>query len=161
MRMHRVGVISDISAGLRLEAAFSSSYRSQLFAASIEFVLVTEGGGADARDFFKSCLKSKPQVTYDHHGSRNSCHLGIHIALPQSCVFQILHVALSPKMLSDGSRPPRGDVVDFAEPNDPDNPRYWTFGKKVLTTFLYGLTTLSSTWASAAYSITPNLYCRF
>jgi hypothetical protein len=45
-----------------------------------------------------------------------------------------------------------GDRVDFDGPNDIYNPQNWSFAKKSLNTFLYGLTTLGSTWASAAYS---------
>ncbi|CAI9634537.1 unnamed protein product [Alternaria burnsii] len=45
-----------------------------------------------------------------------------------------------------------GDRVDFDGPNDTYNPQNWSFAKKSLNTFLYGLTTLGSTWASAAYS---------
>ncbi|CAN9170199.1 unnamed protein product [Alternaria sp. RS040] len=44
------------------------------------------------------------------------------------------------------------DRVDFDGPNDIYNPQNWSFAKKSLNTFLYGLTTLGSTWASAAYS---------
>ncbi|KAF2704393.1 MFS general substrate transporter [Pleomassaria siparia CBS 279.74] len=44
------------------------------------------------------------------------------------------------------------DKVDFDGPDDTYNPQNWSFNKKALNTFLYGLTTLSSTWASAAYS---------
>ncbi|KAI8826001.1 major facilitator superfamily domain-containing protein [Fimicolochytrium jonesii] len=45
-----------------------------------------------------------------------------------------------------------GTVVDFAGPDDPYHPLNWPFTKKSLTTILYGLTTFSSTYASAAYS---------
>ena len=45
-----------------------------------------------------------------------------------------------------------GDRVDFDGPNDIYNPQNWSFAKKSLNTFFYGLTTLGSTWASAAYS---------
>ena len=41
-------------------------------------------------------------------------------------------------------------LVDFEGPDDPFNPMNWTFKKKTSTTVLYGLTTLTSTWASAA-----------
>jgi DHA1 family multidrug resistance protein-like MFS transporter len=50
---------------------------------------------------------------------------------------------------SDGAN---GDRVEFDGPDDTYNPQNWSFSKKTLTTFLYGLTTLGSTWASAAYS---------
>lgn len=40
--------------------------------------------------------------------------------------------------------------VKFDGACDAYNPQNWSFNKKVLNTFLYGLTTLSSTWASAA-----------
>ncbi|KAF2675771.1 major facilitator superfamily transporter multidrug resistance [Lentithecium fluviatile CBS 122367] len=45
-----------------------------------------------------------------------------------------------------------GDRVEFDGPNDAYNPQNWSFSRKTLNTFLYGLTTLGSTWASAAYS---------
>ncbi|KAG8168696.1 hypothetical protein KVR01_001445 [Diaporthe batatas] len=44
------------------------------------------------------------------------------------------------------------DIVDFDGPHDPYKPINWPTRKKVATTFLYGLVTMSATWASAAYS---------
>lgn len=43
-------------------------------------------------------------------------------------------------------------VVDFDGPDDPYRPLNWPFRKKVITTLLYGLTTMGSTWASSVYS---------
>jgi MFS family permease len=43
-------------------------------------------------------------------------------------------------------------IVDFDGPDDPYNPMNWTHRKKVITTVLYGLTTMGSTWASSVYS---------
>lgn len=43
-------------------------------------------------------------------------------------------------------------VVHFDGPNDPYRPLNWPFKKKAITTVLYGLTTMGSTWASAVYS---------
>jgi len=42
------------------------------------------------------------------------------------------------------------DLVDFNGLEDTYNPHNWSFNKKTMNTLLYGLTTLSSTWASAA-----------
>lgn len=44
------------------------------------------------------------------------------------------------------------DLVDFDGPNDPYHPLNWVTHKKVLTTACYGVITMSSTWASSAYS---------
>ncbi|KAI8584996.1 major facilitator superfamily domain-containing protein [Geranomyces variabilis] len=44
------------------------------------------------------------------------------------------------------------ETVDFDGPEDPYHPLNWPVRKKVLTTVLYGLTTFSATYASAAYS---------
>ncbi|OCT48995.1 putative MFS-type transporter [Cladophialophora carrionii] len=44
------------------------------------------------------------------------------------------------------------DLVDFDGPDDPYRPLNWAMGKKVLTTALYGFTTMSATWGSSAYS---------
>lgn len=44
------------------------------------------------------------------------------------------------------------DIVDFDGPNDPYKPMNWPTRKKIITTYLYGLVTMSATWASAAYS---------
>lgn len=44
------------------------------------------------------------------------------------------------------------DLVDFDGPDDPYKPMNWPTRKKVTTTFLYGLVTMSATWASSAYS---------
>lgn len=40
-------------------------------------------------------------------------------------------------------------VVDFDGPDDPYRPINWPFRKKVVTTALYGFTTMGSTWASS------------
>jgi MFS family permease len=46
--------------------------------------------------------------------------------------------------------------VDFDGPDDPYRPINWPFRKKVVTTLLYGLTTMGSTWASSVYSPAVN-----
>src|SRR5690242_18239357 len=43
-------------------------------------------------------------------------------------------------------------LVDFDGPDDPYRPLNWPTKKKVLTTMMYGLTTMTATWASSAYS---------
>ncbi|UPK95344.1 hypothetical protein LCI18_006279 [Fusarium solani-melongenae] len=43
-------------------------------------------------------------------------------------------------------------LVDFDGPDDPYRPMNWPTKKKVLTTWLYGLVTMSATWASSSYS---------
>ncbi|KAH7153369.1 major facilitator superfamily domain-containing protein [Dactylonectria macrodidyma] len=43
-------------------------------------------------------------------------------------------------------------LVDFDGPDDPYLPMNWPTKKKVLTTLLYGLVTMTATWASSAYS---------
>lgn len=43
-------------------------------------------------------------------------------------------------------------LVDFEGPDDPYRPINWPTQKKVLTTLLYGLCTMSASWASSAYS---------
>ncbi|KAI2462758.1 polyamine transporter 1 [Annulohypoxylon bovei var. microspora] len=43
-------------------------------------------------------------------------------------------------------------LVDFDGPDDPYHPLNWPRNKKVLTTLLYGLVTMSATWASSSYS---------
>ncbi|KAK4941599.1 hypothetical protein LTR10_018476 [Elasticomyces elasticus] len=44
------------------------------------------------------------------------------------------------------------DLVDFDGPEDPYRPLNWSMKKKVMTTALYGFTTMTATWASSAYS---------
>lgn len=44
------------------------------------------------------------------------------------------------------------EIVDFDGPDDPYHPLNWPFRKKVVTTLLYGLTTMGATWASSVYS---------
>jgi hypothetical protein len=44
------------------------------------------------------------------------------------------------------------EIVDFDGLDDPYRPLNWPFRKKVITTMLYGLTTMGSTWASSVYS---------
>ncbi|EXJ82933.1 hypothetical protein A1O3_06750 [Capronia epimyces CBS 606.96] len=44
------------------------------------------------------------------------------------------------------------DLVDFDGPADPYRPLNWAMKKKVMTTALYGFTTMSATWGSSAYS---------
>lgn len=43
-------------------------------------------------------------------------------------------------------------IVDFDGPDDPYRPTNWSFKKKVVTTLLYGLTTMGSSWASSVTS---------
>ncbi|KAJ5898282.1 hypothetical protein N7504_008570 [Penicillium tannophilum] len=43
-------------------------------------------------------------------------------------------------------------IVDFDGPDDPYRPLNWGFRKKAVTTVLYGLTTMGTTWASSIYS---------
>ncbi|KAI9836148.1 MAG: hypothetical protein M1838_005126 [Thelocarpon superellum] len=47
-------------------------------------------------------------------------------------------------------------LVDFDGPDDPYLPLNWPFRKKLITTTLYGFTTMGATWASAVYS--PGIY---
>ena len=43
-------------------------------------------------------------------------------------------------------------IVDFDGPDDPYKPLNWPFRKKVMTTMIYGLTTMGATFASSVYS---------
>lgn len=43
-------------------------------------------------------------------------------------------------------------LVDFDSPSDPYRPLNWPPKKKVVTTLLYGLVTMSATWASSCYA---------
>jgi MFS family permease len=43
-------------------------------------------------------------------------------------------------------------IVDFDGPDDPYRPLNWPTHKKVVTTMLYGLVTMTATYASSAYS---------
>lgn len=47
--------------------------------------------------------------------------------------------------------------MDFDGPDDPYHPVNWSSRKKIITTFLYGLVTMTATWASSAYSAGTNL----
>lgn len=44
------------------------------------------------------------------------------------------------------------DLVDFEGPDDPYHPVNWAMKKKIYTTALYGLTTMTASWASATIS---------
>lgn len=44
------------------------------------------------------------------------------------------------------------NIVDFAGPDDPYHPLNWPLKKKLVTTALYSLTTMSTPFASAVYS---------
>jgi MFS family permease len=44
------------------------------------------------------------------------------------------------------------ELVDFEGPDDPYHPLNWATHKKATTTMLYGLVTMTATWASSAYS---------
>jgi DHA1 family multidrug resistance protein-like MFS transporter len=51
------------------------------------------------------------------------------------------------------NQPTTSDViVDFEGEDDPYRPINWPTRKKITTTLLYGLTTMSATWGSSAYS---------
>ncbi|KAK3496187.1 MFS general substrate transporter [Neurospora crassa] len=43
-------------------------------------------------------------------------------------------------------------IVDFEGPDDPYRPMNWPMKKKIMTTMLYGLITMSASWASSSYS---------
>lgn len=43
-------------------------------------------------------------------------------------------------------------LVDFDGPDDPYRPMNWPTHKKIVTTLLYGLVTMTATWASSSYS---------
>lgn len=43
-------------------------------------------------------------------------------------------------------------IVDFEGPDDPYRPVNWPSKKKAITTLLYGLVTMTATWASSSYS---------
>jgi MFS transporter, DHA1 family, multidrug resistance protein len=49
-------------------------------------------------------------------------------------------------------RTTEADLVDFDGPDDPYKPMNWPLKKKITTTLLYGLVTMSATWASASFS---------
>lgn len=46
----------------------------------------------------------------------------------------------------------KDDLVEFDGPDDPYHPLNWPTRKKVWTTALYGLVTMTATWASSSYS---------
>lgn len=46
----------------------------------------------------------------------------------------------------------RDHLVDFSSPADPYRPLNWPLRRKITTTALYGLVTMSATWASSCYS---------
>ncbi|KAK0725180.1 major facilitator superfamily domain-containing protein [Lasiosphaeris hirsuta] len=46
----------------------------------------------------------------------------------------------------------KDQLVDFDGPDDPYRPMNWPMHKKVVTTMLYGLVTMTATWASSCYS---------
>ncbi|KAH7122005.1 MSF membrane transporter [Dactylonectria estremocensis] len=51
-------------------------------------------------------------------------------------------------------------LVDFDGAEDPYRPLNWPTHKKVLTTLLYGLITMSATWASSSYSAGTDLIAK-
>lgn len=53
---------------------------------------------------------------------------------------------------STSSQPYLGDIVDFDGQHDPYQPINWPLSKKLIHTALYGITTMSTPWASAIYS---------
>jgi hypothetical protein len=44
------------------------------------------------------------------------------------------------------------ELVEFDGEDDPYRPMNWPFRKKVITTLLYGLTTMGATWSTSVYS---------
>lgn len=58
---------------------------------------------------------------------------------------QFTHPLVNEKTLPD-------HVVDFDGEDDPYRPMNWTFKKKAITTFLYGLTTMGTTLSSSIFS---------
>lgn len=62
-------------------------------------------------------------------------------AAVQQFTHPLSHVATTPDVL-----------VDFDSASDPYKPLNWPLRKKVATTLLYGLVTMSATWASSCYA---------
>lgn len=61
--------------------------------------------------------------------------------------------AVAPFSHALGHAPTSEDcLVDFEGPDDPYRPINWPTRKKVITTVLYGLVTMSSTWESSAFA---------
>lgn len=54
--------------------------------------------------------------------------------------------------ISPQDRSWKDDIVTFDSKDDPQNPKNWSYNRKVLTTFLYGSTTMCSTFASSVFS---------
>ncbi|GHJ84329.1 hypothetical protein NliqN6_0731 [Naganishia liquefaciens] len=46
----------------------------------------------------------------------------------------------------------KDDIVTFNTKDDPDNPKNWSYRRKVLITMLFGTTTMCSTFASSVFS---------
>lgn len=44
------------------------------------------------------------------------------------------------------------NIVDFDGPNDPADPLNWSLKRKIITTLLYGYTTMGATWGSSVYT---------
>ncbi|CAH0039979.1 unnamed protein product [Clonostachys rhizophaga] len=59
------------------------------------------------------------------------------------------------------SKPTTKDfIVDFDGADDPYHPINWPTHKKILTTLLYGMITMSATWASSSYSAGTDLIAK-
>lgn len=55
----------------------------------------------------------------------------------------------------------RADLVVFSGPADPEKPVNWPLKKKILTTALYGFTTMGATLATAMYVHLPFIFLFF
>ncbi|GAA6064705.1 hypothetical protein JCM10212_001610 [Sporobolomyces blumeae] len=52
----------------------------------------------------------------------------------------------------DEDRKWKDNIVGWSSPDDPENPKNWSFGRRYLITFILGMTTMSSTFASSIFS---------
>jgi MFS transporter, DHA1 family, multidrug resistance protein len=70
------------------------------------------------------------------------------------CHLEITRSYTRPSQLNDGASRKKSvdSIVDFDGPDDPYHPTNWPTQKKVITTLLYGLVTMTATWASSSYS---------
>ncbi|KAJ8071541.1 hypothetical protein OCU04_001855 [Sclerotinia nivalis] len=66
----------------------------------------------------------------------------------------LTHLSIKQKFTHPNShlKTTEAEFVDFDGPDDPYRPLNWPFRKKLITTLVYGLFTMTSTWASSVYS---------
>ncbi|KAK7225106.1 hypothetical protein V2G26_013109 [Clonostachys chloroleuca] len=137
--------------------------------ASISQVFTSESTGAgDIFDGHRPCLREMRSNTAKsrclgkyHEGMGKTTSLVPEASRLENIISRIRSRPIPEFSHPMASKPTLEDqIVDFDGPEDLYRPINWPTHKKVLTTLLYGMITMSATWASSSYSVGTELIAK-